>query len=100
VVAGAYTSTLEWRAVRFVSCSPDEAIVVADDEVDRLLEDGWRPEDVALLATGSRHPEQVDRQAHGQDHYWASFWDADQVFYGHVLGFKGLERRAVVAGAQ
>jgi ATP-dependent exoDNAse (exonuclease V) beta subunit len=28
--------------------------------------------------------------------YWDSFWDADQVFYGHVLGFKGLERRAVV----
>ena len=28
--------------------------------------------------------------------YWDSFWDADQVFYGHVVGFKGLERRAVV----
>ena len=28
--------------------------------------------------------------------YWDSFWDADQFFYGHVLGFKGLERRAVV----
>ncbi|MGI8612783.1 MAG: hypothetical protein ACR2KL_02370, partial [Nocardioidaceae bacterium] len=28
--------------------------------------------------------------------YWASVWDADQVFYGRVLGFKGLERRAVV----
>ena len=24
------------------------------------------------------------------------FWDSEQVFYGHVLGFKGLERRAVV----
>jgi hypothetical protein len=83
-------------AVRFLGRSPDEAIGAADDEVDRLLEEGWRPEDVALLATGSRHPEQVDRQAHGQDHYWASFWDDDQVFYGHVLGFKGLERRAVV----
>jgi len=28
--------------------------------------------------------------------YWDTFWDAEQVFYGHVLGFKGLERRAVV----
>ena len=27
---------------------------------------------------------------------WLSFWAADQVFYGHVLGFKGLERRCVV----
>ena len=24
------------------------------------------------------------------------FWDEELVFYGHVLGFKGLERRAVV----
>ncbi|MGI8614520.1 MAG: ATP-binding domain-containing protein, partial [Nocardioidaceae bacterium] len=46
--------------------------------------------------TGSRHPEQAQRQLGGQDSYWASFWDDGQVFYGHVLGFKGLERRAVV----
>ena len=32
---------------------------------------------------------------HDQDGYWRSFWD-DDVFYGHVLGCKGLERRAVV----
>ena len=60
------------------------------------LEDGWRPEDVALLTTGTRHPEQKERQAAGNAAYWDSFWDAEQVFYGHVLGFKGLERRAVV----
>jgi hypothetical protein len=32
----------------------------------------------------------------GQEQYWTTFWDADQVFYGHVLGFEGLERSAVV----
>jgi ATP-dependent exoDNAse (exonuclease V) beta subunit len=63
--------------------------------VDVLL-DGWRPGDVALLTTGSRHPEQKTRQEAGPDSYWETFWDADQVFYGHVLGFKGLERPAVV----
>src|SRR4029077_20853970 len=41
-------------------------------------------------------PQQKERQAAGNAAYWDSFWDADQVFYGHVLGFKGLERRAVV----
>jgi hypothetical protein len=25
-----------------------------------------------------------------------SFWSADEIFYGHVLGFKGLERPVVV----
>lgn len=82
--------------VRFVDCTADEAMEAGDDAVDALLEEGWRPEDIALLTTGSRHNEQVHRQTVGQGHYWDTFWDPDQVFYGHVLGFKGLERRAVV----
>ena len=86
----------EGPAVRTVVCSPAEALGAADDAVDALLDEGWRPQDVALLTTGSRHPEQAARQEVGQDAYWESFWDADQVFYGHVLGFKGLERSAVV----
>ena len=82
--------------VSFVPCSADDAMSVGDDQVEALLDNGWRPEDVALLTTGSRHPEQIARQAEGSEKYWDSFWDVDQVFYGHVLGFKGLERRAVV----
>lgn len=83
-------------AVKFVACSRYDAMDVGDDEVELLLDEGWRPEDVALLTTGSRHPEQKERQAPGNAAYWDSFWDAEQVFYGHVLGFKGLERRAIV----
>ena len=82
--------------VRFVACESAEALSIGDDQVEVLLDEGWRSEDVALLTTGSRHPEQVARQADGNDAYWDSFWDAEQVFYGHVLGFKGLERRAIV----
>ncbi|MEO6881379.1 MAG: NERD domain-containing protein [Mycobacteriaceae bacterium] len=82
-------------AVRFVDAGGD-VLGAADDAVEELLEAGWRPQDVALLTTGSRHPEQIERQADGFEAYWESFWDAEQVFYGHVLGFKGLERRAVV----
>src|SRR5680860_937827 len=83
-------------AVRFLECSGQDALDTADDEVDVLLDNGWRVGDVALLATGSRHPEQRARQDGGQDKYWDTFWDLDQIFYGHVLGFKGLERPAVV----
>ena len=82
--------------VRFVPCTRENAFDVGDDQIEALLNEGWRPEDVALLTTGSRHPEQIARQAEGNAAYWDSFWDAEQVFYGHVLGFKGLERRAVV----
>ncbi len=86
----------EGPRVRFLPCAAEAAAAVADEAVDAALQAGWRPQDVALLTTGSRHPEQAARQEEGQDGYWASSWDADQVFYGHVLGFKGLERRVII----
>jgi hypothetical protein len=82
--------------VRFLPCTSTQAVGAADDVVDELLAGGWKHEDVALLTTGSRHPVQVEQQGHGQDEYWESYWAGDDVFYGHVLGFKGLERPAVV----
>ncbi|MBR7744363.1 ATP-binding domain-containing protein [Phycicoccus sp. BSK3Z-2] len=85
--------------VTYVPCDLADTLERADDVVDGLLGD-WRPEDIALLTTGSRHDEQVSRQdLLGQDGYWDTFWDEDQVFYGHVLGFKGLERKVVVLAA-
>src|SRR5699024_5313563 len=35
--------------VRFVGCSRADALNTGDDQVEKLLEAGWRPEDVALL---------------------------------------------------
>ena len=84
--------------VRFVPVgSKDEAVDTADGVAVELLDAGWKPRDIAVITTGSRHPQQV-RLAGDTDQraYWASFWDGDDVFYGHVLGCKGLERRAVV----
>ncbi|MGN6088953.1 MAG: NERD domain-containing protein [Actinomycetales bacterium] len=84
--------------VRVVSCATQDAVEAADDEVLRLLEEGWGHEHVALLTTGHRHPVQVERQLLDPDQrrYWESFWEDDDVFYGHVLGFKGMERPVVV----
>ena len=87
----------EGPEVSFVEAAAENALDVADDQIDPLLDEGWRPEDVALLTTGARHPEQVALQeSEGQDGYWRTFWDKDCVFYGHVLGCKGLERKVVV----
>ncbi|MGW9827166.1 nuclease-like protein/UvrD-like helicase family protein [Brevibacterium pityocampae] len=76
----------------------DQALEAADDAVERLLESGdWKPEDIALLTTYSRHPVQKETvETEGYDAYWDGFFSASQVFYGHVLGFKGLERAVVV----
>ncbi len=83
--------------VEFVAAAPAAAIDAADEQVDRLLEEDWEPRDVALLTMGARHPVQKERQESlGFSGYWDEFWSNDDVFYGHVLGFKGMERRVVV----
>jgi Nuclease-related domain/UvrD-like helicase C-terminal domain len=83
--------------VRFLQCSPDEAVHEADSQVDRLLGEGWQPGQIALLVTGKRHQVQMERLGyHGWESYWDTFFAAEDVFYGHVLGFKGLERPVVV----
>ena len=52
---------------------------------------------MALLTMGACHPVPKERQeALGFAAYWDEFWSNEVVFYGHVLGFKRMERRAVV----
>ncbi len=83
--------------VRVIDVPATDAISAADDAVETLLEEGWAPGQIALLTTRRRHPEQVNVvDAGGHRAYWDAFFEADDVFYGHVLGFKGLERPVVV----
>jgi hypothetical protein len=83
--------------VRFVPCSTDDALATADREVERLKSEGWPPEQIALLATGRHHPRQDSEvDLVGRSSYWDHFFAEQDVFYGHVLSFKGLERPAVV----
>ncbi len=94
------SASFDGQDVRFVECEPADAVETADGLIDGLLEEGWRPGDIALLTTGRRHPVHDDAIA-GQtqeehDLYWDSFWSNDDIFFGHVAGFKGLERPVVV----
>lgn len=83
--------------VRFVAAASEDAIDVADSQVEALMDEGWDPSRIALLTTGHRHPEQTAQVTrHGKVAYWRSFWEGEDVFYGHVLGSKGLERACVV----
>ena len=84
-------------AVRYVECSSEDAVGVADGEAERLLEEGWAQSELALLTTHHRHPVQIELvDAHGREGYWDALWDGDQFFYATVPGFKGLERPAIV----
>ena len=82
--------------VRFVPCASAEAVGAADDVVDELLAGGWKHEHVALLTTGSGTRCRSSGRCTVTTTYWESYWAGDDVFYGHVLGFKGLERPVVV----
>jgi len=86
----------EGTRVRFVSCATSDAVSRADDAVDALL-DTWAPQQIVLLTTKHRHPVHAEKVARdGDDAYWEDFFANDDVFYGTVSGFKGLERTCVV----
>lgn len=83
--------------VSFVPADTASALEVADEAVTVLQDAGWFPGNIALLTTGHRHWVQVsETERLGHRGYWRSYWEDEDVFYGHVLGCKGLERPAVV----
>jgi hypothetical protein len=83
--------------VEFVACTTGEVYDVANGVVERLLGDGHPPGHVAVLTTCHRHPfHRATEEQLGKDGYWDGFWLDDEVFYGTVMGFKGLERPVVV----
>jgi hypothetical protein len=104
-IAGVFSSLARERVtatglkgprVRFVQCSTEEALNRADDAVAELVEK-WDPGQVALLTTKNRHPVHVEAVEHrGWDAYWDDFFAGEDVVYGTVGGFKGLERTVVV----
>lgn len=88
---------LDGPPVRLVDVPEAGAVHAADDAVVALLDEGWEPGQIALLTTRHRHPEQVNAvDVGGYAAYWDDFFEGRDVFYGHVLNFKGLERPAVV----
>jgi hypothetical protein len=89
---------LDGPPVRFIQSATEDALDAADGAVEDLIEAGWDLGQIALLTTGRRHLEQIEvvENYGGWEAYWDEFLSETGVFYGHVLGFKGLERPAVV----
>lgn len=88
---------LDGPPVRFVRCTDDSAIEMADKEVERLLSEGWSESDICVLTTGASHPKKKTKTVElGANGYWNSYLNGEGVFYAHTLGFKGLERPVVV----
>ena len=83
--------------IEFIEVSGQKVIETADDVVERLTEkENWHPGEIALLTTKNRHPAHAEIANKDRDLYWADFWTNEDVFYGTVGGFKGLERPVIV----
>lgn len=83
--------------VEMIEVSEQKVIEAADDIVERLTEkDNWHPGEIALLTTKNRHPVHAEIANKDRDLYWSDFWTNENVFYGTVGGFKGLERPVVI----
>jgi hypothetical protein len=83
--------------IEFIEVSEQKVIETADDVVERLTEkENWHPGEIALLTTKNRHPVHAEIANKDRDLYWADFWTNENVFYGTVGGFKGLERPVVI----
>jgi len=83
--------------IEFIEVSEQKVIEAADDVVERLTEkENWHPGEIALLTTKNRHPVHAEIANKDRDLYWADFWTNENVFYGTVGGFKGLERPVVI----
>ncbi|MDA8436864.1 MAG: AAA family ATPase [Actinomycetales bacterium] len=83
--------------VRFVPCAAGDACDTADAVVAGLLGDGVHGGHIVVLTTQHRHDYHRWAETElGKDGYWDGFWMQDEVFYGTVMGFKGLERPVVV----
>ena len=83
--------------VEFIVCEESEALDVADDAVEKLTDrEGWKPGEIALLTTKNRHPVHAEMADKDRTTYYESLWESEDVFYGTVGGFKGLERPVVI----
>ncbi|MBC7462783.1 MAG: AAA family ATPase [Actinobacteria bacterium] len=88
---------LDGPPVRLVSATDETATALADQQVVALISEGWSPADICVLTTGDSHPKKKSTETvQGSVGYRESFFSGQDVFYGHALGFKGLERSAIV----
>ena len=88
---------LDGPPVQWVDATAEDAEKAADEEVKKLISQGWHPSDICVLTTGSRHDVQKTQGDGAMSRpYWKRYFEEESVYHCTIAGFKGLERRAVV----
>lgn len=79
-----------------MAATPETAVAIADETVDRLLDEGRAPGDVLVLTTGDAHPWAQHELSFGDDAYWNQQASGDDVFCAHASAVARLTARPVV----
>ena len=74
----------------------DGSIISSADTVADMMLESYRHEHIAMLMTKSRHPVHKELADQSRDIYFKTLWRTDEIFYGTVTGFKGLERNCII----
>ncbi|MGP3977882.1 hypothetical protein ACTWQF_28470 [Streptomyces sp. 8N114] len=69
---------------------------VADETVDKLLDEGRAPGEILLLTTGGQHPWAEHELSFGEESYWRQLTDAEDVFCAHAAVVASTTQRPIV----
>ncbi|MFE9393137.1 hypothetical protein [Streptomyces sp. NPDC006784] len=82
--------------IHLVAATDATAVEVADETVDKLLDEGRAPGEILLLTTGDQHPWAEHELSFGEDSYWRQLADAEDVFCAHASAVARTAQRAIV----
>jgi hypothetical protein len=82
--------------IELVPATDASAVDIADERVDKLLDEGTVPGDVLLLTTGEQHPWAQHELSFGEEAYWRQLADGGDIFCVHATALERVTQRAVV----
>ncbi|UNS99396.1 hypothetical protein MMF93_25245 [Streptomyces tubbatahanensis] len=82
--------------IQLVAASDATAVEVADETVDKLLDEGRAPAEILLLTTGAQHPWAEHELSFGEDAYWRQLAAGEDVFCAHASSLSRTSQRPVV----
>ncbi|MFG3260263.1 hypothetical protein [Streptomyces sp. NPDC048172] len=69
---------------------------IADETVDKLLDEGRAPGEILLLTTGEQHPWAQHELSFGEDAYWRQLSEGEDVFCAHTSAVARTSPRTIV----
>lgn len=93
---GGASSAAPTANIQLVAATDETAVEMADEAVDKLLDEGSAPGDVLLLTTGEQHPWAQHELSFGEDAYWRQLTDSEDVFCADAAELSRIPRREVV----